>query len=171
MSKNVLLAVILLGLIVFAFIFSRNSISTNKKVAVVPAQTTTETESIPLNRTIDINDVIVDPLVYKDLTLTLDGRINNWVTKYAYTITGAKSSFGSSGKSLPIITRGYYQLPDLTPESDLALGEVANIRVTGLIVILDRATLEKEWDMDLDDKQIDRWNKTPVMLLEKIEKI
>jgi hypothetical protein len=171
MSKNVLLAVVLAGLIIFALLFSKSNLLPNKKTAVVPAQNSTTTEKIPLNRTIDINDVVADPVVYKDLTLTLDGRINNWVTKYAYTITGAKSSFGSSGKSLPIITRGNYQLPEFTPESRLALGEIANVRVTGLIVIFDRATLEQEWNVDLDDKQVDRWNKTPVMLLDKIEKL
>jgi hypothetical protein len=77
----------------------------------------------------------------------------------------------NSGKSLPVINRNNFKLPSETPESDLALGEVANVKVTGKIVIFNRASLEKEWEVDLNDKMLDKWNKTPVILTDKIEKI
>lgn len=172
MSKNTILIFTLIGLVVFLFIVSKigppiiksNTGPTTKSNPV-------SVQNPPTDRTIDINDVVTDPAVYSDLTLTLEGRINDWVTKNVFTYTPIKSSFANSGKTLPVINRNNFKLPDDTPESDLALGEVANIRVTGKIIIFDRASLEQEWGVDLDDKLIDKWNKTPVILADTIEKI
>lgn len=172
MSKNSILIVVLVGLMFLVFVASRISQPLNK----TNTKPESEANQAPLvkptlDRAIDINDVVTDPAVYSDLTLTLEGKINNWVTKNAFTFTPVKSSFASSGKTLPVINRFNFKLPEDTPESDLALGEVANIRVTGKIVIFDRATLEQEWKVDLDDKEFNRWNKSPVIIVNTIEKI
>jgi hypothetical protein len=176
MSKNAILGVLLLGLVILMFVLSRSDLASTIKTNKSNAKTSTNSNPVPtqkpaLDRTIDINDVVTDPVVYSDLTLTLEGKINNWVTKNVYTFTPAKSGFGSSGKSLPVITKDNYKLPEDTYEKDLALGEIAVIRVTGKIVIFNRAELEQVWGIDLNDKELDRWNKTPVILVDKLEKL
>lgn len=166
MSKDTILVFTLIGLVVFLFILGKVG-----GPALKPATTTATTQTSTSDRTIDINDVINDPPVYSDLTLTLPGRITDWVTKNTFVISPIQNGFGGGGRSLPLINKADFKLPDETPDDEIALGEVANIKVTGKIVIFDRATIEQEWGIDLDDKQVDRWNKTPVMLVDTIEKL
>jgi len=171
MSKNSILIFVLVGLVVFLFIVSKIN-SANLATNKTNTKTTTVTPQNPVyDRAIDINDVVTDPAVYKDLNLTLEGKINDWVTKNTFSFTPVKSSFTNSGKTLPVINRNNFRLPQDTPEKELALGEVANIKVTGRIVIFDRASIEAQWKIDLDDKLVDKWNKTPVILAENIEKL
>lgn len=169
MPKNaIIILLIILGIGMFIYLAVNTGLSTLKERTRQNKDPNTPASSS--DRSITVDKVVENPAVFSDLTVTLEGRITDWSTKQSFSISTAKRNF-SGGRTLPILTRNQFKLPDDTPQSELALGETADVKVTGKIVIFDRGAIEDEWGVDLFDKELDRWNKTPVMLAEKVEKL
>lgn len=160
--KNLLVTlVIVIGVIAFLFMLVKFGVNTVNIKTAAPNVT---------DRTIDLTDINRDPLVYQDLTLTLTGHIGDWSTKKAF-IMGPISTQFLSGDSTLVIAKNNFNLPDNTPVSDLALGEVANVKVSGQIKIPTRDQLVQYLGIDPYSQVIGRWQNHPIILADKIEKI
>lgn len=161
--KNILvILLVVLGVITFVYMALRMGASTfGVKTPVTPAGP---------DRTIDITDIVTHPVVYSDLTLTINGHIVDWVTKNSFAISPQTTQF-ISGQNLLIIAKGNFKLPDSVALTDLALGEVANVKVTGMVKVLTREELITYLNVDKNSQIVGRWQNQPVMLADKIEKI
>lgn len=159
--------------VIFAmlFILSRATTPTRTQKAQAQAQIAPKT-------TVSANDVISDPLVYDGLTVEIDTRITDWVTKKSFTVAaGGGGLLGGQGQLL-IISKNTFVLPKDTPKGGIGLGETVNVKLKGRVRIMDRVELERAMGIDLDgedikldDNNIDNWDEASVLLLHSVEKI
>ncbi|GEM_PF-3279517 len=171
-QKSILLTI---GVIIFAVLFvvllilSRLESPTNKKTAQKAVVT-------PKN-TINTVDIINDPLVYDGLTVEVDSKISDWITKRSFTVSTGKGLLGGSGQLL-VISKSSFTLPQNAPKNGIGLGETVNVHLKGRVRIMDRVELGRALGLDLDgkdikldDNSIDSWKEGSVLLLTSVEKL
>lgn len=175
-QKSIILTI---GLIIFAVIFglvflvSHINPSSKKKSA-------TTTPIVAVKKTVSVDDITNDPLVYEGLTVEVDSQINDWVTKRAFTVTSAAAGGlfggGGGGKQLLVIREKPFSLPAKT--NVLGLGETVNVHMKGRTVILNKKQLANVLGVDLDsdtfkldDNNISSWQLGSVLLLDSVEKV
>lgn len=116
---------------------------------------------------IDVQDIIENPTVFKDLTVTVDGPVVSWVTKRAFTIGASEGVL--VGSDLLVIRRDEFRVPEETPREELALGEEKEIQVTGQVEIFNIARFEQAWGVDLIDEELDVYEERAVIIADSVE--
>ncbi len=172
-QKSILLTI---GVIIFAVLFvvllilSRLQPSANKKTA--------QNAVVAPKNTVNAVDIISDPLVYDGLTVEVDSKISDWVTKRSFTVAaGGGGLLGGSGQLL-VVSKSPFTLPQNAPKNGIGLGETVTVHLKGRVRIMDRVELERTLGLDLDgtdikldDNNIDSWKEGSVLFLNSVEKI
>ena len=155
------LLVLVVGVVIFGAFLLAGSVS-NLAHAQEPSETTAVAEqSVATNEPITINKVVSTPVVYKDLQITLDGKIVGWVTKNAIIVSEVGEK--TSGKKLLVISNQKFRLPNDVPASDVALGENVNVSFTGTVGILKINDGDTSLGDEDEMKELKKWNKYPVI--------
>lgn len=128
-------------------------------------------------RAISSDEIVANPLVFKDQKATVDSKVYDWVTNRSFTMSNSTARFGSVSQ-LIVISNNSFPLPEDAGEAQLALGEKVNVRVNGTVKIMNKDELEKElgYKLDspellLDNNDFSTWELGPVLMLDSVEKI
>ena len=173
-QKSILISiVVIIFAVIFAvlFILSRATIPTRTQKAQAEAQAAPKTA-------VNAIDIIEDPIVYDGLTVEIDSRITDWVTKRVFTVNaGSGGLLGKQGQLL-VINKDTFTLPKYAPKGGIGLGEIVNVKLKGRVRIMSRIELEQAMGIDLDagdikldDNNIDNWDEGSVLLLTSVEKL
>jgi|SRR3989344_3848261 len=168
-----------IGLIIIAVIFV--ILLTIQGLQPVVNNTNTQKKEAEAKKTVNVTDVIHDPLVYDGLTVEVEAVINDWVTKKAFTLS-VPSTGGLFGgrrqEQLLVIAKEPFPLPNATKGKEIGLGELVSVHVKGRVRIMSRTELGQELDIDLDgtdikldDNNINKWTEGSVLLVETVEKL
>lgn len=142
-----------------------------------PAQQTTQQV---VKNTIDVAQIIDDPLVFDGLTVEVEAQITDWVTKKSFTIQVPSQGgiFGGGVRQLLVIASKDFPLPKNTTKEGVGVGELVNIHLKGVVRIMDRLELGQALGLDLDgteitldDNNIDKWEEGSIILVESVKKI
>ena len=161
-----ILLVLIIGFVIFGAFLLTGSIS-----SMVNAQEPTDTaihaeQQVATNDPITINKVLGTPVVYKDLQLTLDGKIVGWVTKNAIIVSEVGEK--NSGNKLLVISDKKFSLPNDVPASDVALGENVNVSFTGTVRILKINKDDKSLGDEDEMRELSKWNNKPVVFANSV---
>lgn len=151
-----LVVFIIIGVSLFSKVFLKQ---VSAQEASVP---TTPTVQLPAsNAPITINKIIASPVVYKDLTITVEGTIIGWVTKTAVIV----SEVGEKNKKnrILVIRNQKFGLPSETPATDVAIGETVIISVTGTTGILNISEGDLSFGDEAETRELRKWNNKPVI--------
>ena len=169
--------IISIAVIIFAVIFAVLFILSRATTPTTTQKAQAEAAAAP-KTTVNAIEVISDPLVYDGLTVEIDSRITDWVTKRTFTVdAGSGGLLGRQGQLL-VINKSVFTLPQYAPKGGIGLGETVNVKLKGRVRIMDRVELERATGIDLDgedikldDNNIDNWDEGSVLLLSSVEKL
>ena len=156
-----LLVVTIIGIVIFGAFVLAGSISSIAHAQEPAATAIGATQQAAANDPITINKVLSTPVVYKDLQLSLDGKIVGWVTKNAIVVSEVGEK--NSGKKLLVISDKRFGLPSDVPASDVALGENVGVSFTGTVSILRINKGDKSLGDEDEMRELMKWNNKPVI--------
>jgi hypothetical protein len=176
MNSKALIAIILLvSITIFIAIF----ISVGSSGKKSPTPVNKPVIAVAPKPLVAINDIVGTPIVYNGLNVESESQITGWVTKKSFMVTaGATGFFGGGGKSLLVIARDDFTLPQVTSVDKLGLGEKASIHMKGRVVIVNITQLQdylgedfKSDEFKLDPYRLSSWTFGPVLLLDSVAKL
>ena len=160
------LLVLIIGFVIFGAFLLTGSVSSFAN-AQEPSETAVAAElQVETNEQITINKVLGTPVVYKDLEVTLDGKIVSWVTKNAIVVSEVSEK--NSVKKLLLICDQKFRLPDDVPASDIALGENVNVSFTGTVGILKIGEGDTSLGDEIELRELRKWNNKPVIFANSV---
>lgn len=173
-SVAVVLAVIFLIRGIFSIV--------NRKAPATSTTVSKSTNPVSVTKlTVDASNINKDPLVYDGLTVEVNSKVSDWITKKIFTLNAGTSGgiFGGSGGQLLVISDKTFPLHKTTAEQGLGLGELVNVHLIGRVRIMDRVELGRVIGIDLDNKdlQLDdngllsSWKEGPVLILDSVDKL
>lgn len=161
MGKDVVIWVVaIIILVAIGGIWGRNLLKSNPiggsqifsiNNTVNGAQVLTEP---PDEKGVVIKEILREPKVYEGLTVTLRGRIQDWVTKRAFTLPNVSSG---SGEVLVIVPNDLPS-PESVSEDQLALGDNTLVEVRGEVKILSQGEIERILGVSFDDPNLSQFN-------------
>ena len=165
------LVLIVLGIVAFISLSGTSKPGTNTSnntVAVITPK--------PL---VEVNDIVVDPIVYDELNVEVESQVIEWVTKKSFKVTTSGGGvFGGGGKPLLVIGKKPFALPQNGSLNKLGLGEKVRIHIKGRVAIINKDQLENDLGVDfkspeftLDNNNLTSWILGPVLLLDSVEKL
>lgn len=176
MSKNntkgfVIEWLLLIGLVVFiVYVFGIPYISTNftpvgpDRILGLFNQSPPSSEP-PEEQGVTIAEIIKDPAVYEGLTVTIDGSIQDWVTKNAFVVAQP----GTTG--LLVIAESDFPNPENVAQEELALGDNSKIEAQGRVVVMTQEEIEQRLQGTVNESFTFAPNQQPVLLSNQITKI
>ncbi|TXH60675.1 MAG: hypothetical protein E6Q89_00530 [Bacteroidia bacterium] len=128
-------------------------------------------------RAVPADEIVANPVVYKDQKVTVDSKVYDWVTNRSFTMSNSNARFGQVSQ-LIVISNNSFPLPENAGEMQLALGDKVNVRAKGTVRIMTTDQLEKELgyrldspELLLDNNNFSEWKLGPVLILDSVEKI
>jgi hypothetical protein len=151
-SRSIILAV---ALIIFTVILAialvvgrfRTGKSVEKKVEE------TVTQEAPRD-TVEVVDIINDPMVYNGVNLEIDSEITGWATNRAFYFSATfGGGFGGGQKrSLLVVAKEPFTLPQDPNDDKVGLGETTKVKSKGKIEVMNEEQLEKTLGVYFYDK-------------------
>lgn len=173
MGTKSLLAII--GLVIFIVVFGIllviKGVQSNAKKQEVK-------NTVVVNNTVNVTDIVRAPLVYKDLTVNVNSQIGTWTTKNSFFLTSSSGTFGSQGAQLLAIREAQFRLPQDTPADQIALGQLSKVAIKGRVKVVTKTELEAILGYNFDgpefilgNNSLKTWQVGPVLLIENIVKL
>lgn len=117
-----------------------------------------------------VAEIVKEPLVYDGLTVTLEGRSVDWLTKKSFTLN--EPDVKKTAKILVIAPRDLPN-PEDVDDKELALGDNTLVRVTGQVRILSEEDIERRLGVDFDSRHLRgyNFNDKPVLVATSVEEL
>lgn len=174
-QKSIILAI---GLIIFTiilavvFVFVRISRGQNSNQKSEETVTQEEPRDV-----VSVEDIVTDPMVYNNYSLEVDSEVSGWATNksFYFSATIGGGFAGGAKRSLIVIAKEPFDLPQDPNDDKLGLGEISKVTVKGKIQVLDEAQLESALGVDFDDPNnvlyddnLEDWTIGPVLFADEI---
>jgi hypothetical protein len=155
------LLVLVFGVVIIGAFLLVGSVSKSVHAQAPSVSTAPAVQSVVSNEPITINKIISTPVVYKNLQLTLDGKVVTWVTKNAFTVS--EEGEKNSSKKLLVISSQKFGQPANVPATDVAIGESVNVTFTGTAGILKIQDKDTNFGDEDEVRELRRFNDNPVI--------
>jgi hypothetical protein len=176
MGRKSIIAIIILTIfiIVFGILLVIKAVQSNSKRKAVKENVTTAIA----NNTTAVSSIVYDPLVYKDLTVNVNGQIVDWTTKNAFSISSGNNNAFSTGTNARLIAVSEQPFPQFATGNNVKLGEETKVDIIGTVRIVDKEQLEVLLGYDFDTPEfaisnsgLQSWTLGPVLIVNKIVKL
>lgn len=165
---------VVLFIVVFIVLFILSRIQ--PVVSNTNKQSNSKTPIVANKALIPVANIMSDPLVYDGLTVEVDSKVTDWITKRVFTV-GNNTSLLGGGRQLIVVAPKNFELPKDTEGKELGIGELENVHLKGKVRIMDNVELGRVMGIDLegsdiklDDGIAGSFTEASVLLLDSVEK-
>lgn len=116
---------------------------------------------------ITVDEILDNPQVYQGLEVTVEGVVNEWVAKNAFTI----GSQGLLDEGLLVIAASDFPNPENVASDQLAISDNSYVEVTGTIKIFNREQIQQELAVELEPEVFTSYENTPVILVQQVREV